>query len=160
MLRHSITTVKLKCCIGNPSLECSCGVCRTKKQRRSFQRPITTFVVLINQWTSILRQNLKIGLLLLLALHDQGLHQLCLSYDAHQFHGNYILQAPEPLHPTAPTWSFEAWVWTLLGPINRPRYRHDVLPHIAYLLSLLHSPRLYLTLIFLCCSCYFDLPAI
>jgi len=72
VLRGSITILKRKHCIVNPTMECSCGVCRTKMQRRLFKRPITAFLVLIS---SISRQNPEIGLLL--ALHDQGLHRLC-----------------------------------------------------------------------------------
>ena len=36
-------------------------------------------------------------------------------HDARQFQGDYIHQAPEPLHPTVPSWSFEAWGMDVLG---------------------------------------------
>lgn len=43
----------------------------------------------------------------------------CMDYarrcDARQFHGDYIHPAPEPLHPTVPSWSFEAWEMDVIG---------------------------------------------
>ncbi|KAM1343755.1 hypothetical protein ACFX2F_007920 [Malus domestica] len=45
----------------------------------------------------------------------------CLEYakrcQACQFHANFIHQPPEPLHPTATSWSFDAWGLDVVGPI-------------------------------------------
>jgi hypothetical protein len=35
-----------------------------------------------------------------------------------QFHGNFIHQPPEPLHPTISSWPFEAWGLDVVGPIT------------------------------------------
>lgn len=144
VLRGSITTLKRKGCIGNPTMECSCGVCRTKKQRRSFKRPITAFVVLISQGPKFPDRIWRLGYYWPSMIKD------CIDY-ALQFHGDYIHQAPEPLHPTVPSWSFEAWEMDVIG--SPPSLPYAVPPLAACLPSLLHSPPLYLALIFLRCSC-------
>ncbi|KAM1506182.1 hypothetical protein ACFXTO_002081 [Malus domestica] len=45
----------------------------------------------------------------------------CLEYakrcQACQFHANFIHQPPEPLHPTATSWPFDAWGLDFVGPI-------------------------------------------
>ncbi|XP_070660541.1 uncharacterized protein [Malus domestica] len=45
----------------------------------------------------------------------------CLEYakrcQACQFHANFIHQPPEPLHPTATSWPFDAWGLDVVGPI-------------------------------------------
>ncbi|KAM2045314.1 hypothetical protein ACFX1T_009523 [Malus domestica] len=45
----------------------------------------------------------------------------CLEYakrcQACQFHANFIHQSPEPLHPTATSWPFDAWGLDVVGPI-------------------------------------------
>lgn len=121
VLRGSITTLKRKRCIGNPTMECSCGVCRTKKQRRLFKRPITAFVVLISQKPKFQDRIRRLGYYWPSMIKD------CIDYarrcDACQFHGDYIHQAPEPLHPTVPSWSFEAWGMDVIGPIKPPSSR-------------------------------------
>ena len=35
-----------------------------------------------------------------------------------QFHSNFILQPPEPLHPTIVSWPFNAWGLDVIGPIT------------------------------------------
>ncbi|KAM2060462.1 hypothetical protein ACFX1T_045650 [Malus domestica] len=46
----------------------------------------------------------------------------CLEYakrcQACQFHANFIHQPPEPLHPTAASWPFDAWGLDVVGPIT------------------------------------------
>ncbi|KAM1727408.1 hypothetical protein ACFX12_018051 [Malus domestica] len=46
----------------------------------------------------------------------------CLEYakrcQACQFHANFIHQPPEPLHPTAASWPFNAWGLDVVGPIT------------------------------------------
>ncbi|KAM2769772.1 hypothetical protein PS2_012481 [Malus domestica] len=37
---------------------------------------------------------------------------------AYQFHANFIHQPPEPLHPTAASWPFNAWGLDVVGPIT------------------------------------------
>ncbi|XP_074299654.1 uncharacterized protein LOC141630799 [Silene latifolia] len=47
--------------------------------------------------------------------------QDCMEYakkcDACQFHGNFIHQPPEVLHPTVASWPFEAWGLDVVGPL-------------------------------------------
>lgn len=94
-------------------MECSCGVCRTKMQRRLFKRPITAFLVLISQGPQFQDRIRRLGYYWPSMIKD------CIDYarrcDARQFHGDYIHQALEPLHPTVPSWSFEAWGMDVIG---------------------------------------------
>lgn len=94
VLRGSITILKRKHCIVNPTMECSCGVCRTKMQRRLFKRPITAFLVLISQGPQFQDRIRRLGYYWPSMIKD------CIDYarrcDARQFHGDYIHQALEP----------------------------------------------------------------
>ncbi|XP_071901588.1 uncharacterized protein [Coffea arabica] len=41
-----------------------------------------------------------------------------------QFHGNFIHQPPEPLHPTVASWPFDAWGLDIVGPLPKSSGRH------------------------------------
>lgn len=90
-------------------MECSCGVCRTKMQRRSFKKPITAFLVLISQGPKFQDRIRRLVIYYWLSMIKD-----CIDY-ARQFHGDSIPQALEALHPTVPSWSFEAWGMDIIG---------------------------------------------
>ncbi|KAM2959948.1 hypothetical protein FF1_029703 [Malus domestica] len=58
----------------------------------------------------------------------------CLEYakrcQAFQFHANFIHQPPEPLHPTAASWPFDAWGLDVVGPITPKSFAGE-----AYILA-------------------------
>ncbi|XP_027151163.1 uncharacterized protein LOC113751373 [Coffea eugenioides] len=41
-----------------------------------------------------------------------------------QFHGNFIRQPPEPLHPTVASWPFDAWGLDIVGPLPKSSGGH------------------------------------
>nr|XP_027119712.1 uncharacterized protein LOC113736786 [Coffea arabica] len=41
-----------------------------------------------------------------------------------QFHGNFIHQPPEPLHPTVASWPFDAWGLDIVGPLPKSSGGH------------------------------------
>nr|XP_027099019.1 uncharacterized protein LOC113718303 [Coffea arabica] len=41
-----------------------------------------------------------------------------------QFHGNFIRQPPEPLHPTVASWRFDAWGLDIVGPLPKSSGGH------------------------------------
>jgi hypothetical protein len=40
-----------------------------------------------------------------------------------QIHGNFKHLPPVPLHPTVPSWLFDAWGMDVIGPIDPPSSR-------------------------------------
>ena len=40
-------------------------------------------------------------------------------FQACQFHGDYIRQPPEPLHPTVASWPFVGWGLDVVGPLPK-----------------------------------------
>ncbi|KAL3500161.1 hypothetical protein ACH5RR_039254 [Cinchona calisaya] len=64
----------------------------------------------------------------------------CIDYvrkcQACQFHANFIHQPPEPLHPTVPSWPFDAWGLEIVGPLPRSSGGHIfILAAIDYFLK-------------------------
>ncbi|KAM1556670.1 hypothetical protein ACFX10_040177 [Malus domestica] len=48
-----------------------------------------------------------------------------------QFHANFIHQPPEPLHPIAASWPFDAWGLDVVGPIMPKSYAGEAYIMVA-----------------------------